>query len=108
MVPGEPSQASDACRHQVHHRQMAASGEAPRPHAGASHRGDELLEELARRLRSADQILSALSGDMQAAGASSASERAERARAELGAALAECAELRRRHAPDAGGDRATS
>ena len=46
----------------------------------------ELLEELDRHLRVADALLSGLADDMAAAGAQTASERAERARAELQAA----------------------
>jgi hypothetical protein len=43
----------------------------------------ELVEELVRRLHAADAVLVGLAADMSAAGASSASERTERARVEL-------------------------
>ncbi|MBK5306245.1 MAG: hypothetical protein JJD92_06105 [Frankiaceae bacterium] len=46
-------------------------------------RATELIEDLNRRLRVADALLAALADDMTAAGASSASERAQRVRAEL-------------------------
>jgi hypothetical protein len=53
------------------------------------------LEELGRHLRAADALLAGLADDMAAAGARSASERAERARAELTAAQAILERLRR-------------
>jgi hypothetical protein len=46
----------------------------------------DLLAELGRHLRAADALLAGLADDMAAAGAASASERAERVRAELRAA----------------------
>jgi hypothetical protein len=46
----------------------------------------DLLLQLARHLRAADAVLAGLAGDMAAAGARTATERTERARAELAAA----------------------
>jgi hypothetical protein len=57
-------------------------GAGPEPPAA------DLLEELGRHLRAADVLLAGLAEDMAAAGARTATERAERARAELTAALA--------------------
>jgi hypothetical protein len=50
------------------------------------HPDADLLAELGRHLRSADALLAGLADDMAAAGAATASERAERVRAELRAA----------------------
>ena len=50
------------------------------------HPDADLLAELGRHLRAADALLAGLADDMAAAGAATASERAERVRAELRAA----------------------
>lgn len=84
---------SDAHPRRTHDRDVA-TGSVP-PEA-------ELLQELGRHLRAADALLAGLSDDMLAAGARSASERAERAREELRAAAELAAELSRRHAGPAG------
>jgi hypothetical protein len=59
----------------------------------------ELLDQLDRHLRAADVVLAGLAEDMAAAGARTASERAERARAELQAARELGARLRREEPP---------
>jgi hypothetical protein len=61
----------------------------------------ELIEQLADRLRAADAILAGLADDMAAVGASSASERTERARTALSEAVALAAEVLRRNEPGA-------
>jgi hypothetical protein len=56
----------------------------------------DLLVELGRRLRAVEALLGGLAADMAAAGAQTASERAERALAELRLAGEIATELRRR------------
>jgi hypothetical protein len=60
----------------------------------------ELGDELTRRLRAADVVLAGLADDMNAAGASSAGERTERARADLQAAQELVQELLQRQSAE--------
>jgi hypothetical protein len=62
--------------------------------AGSEGPEADLLEELGRRLRAVETLLAGLADDMAAAGARSASERAERGLAELRVAADIAARLR--------------
>jgi hypothetical protein len=62
--------------------------------AGSDRPEADLLEELGRRLRAVETLLAGLADDMAAAGARSASERAERALTELRVAAEIAAGLR--------------
>jgi hypothetical protein len=82
----------------AHHREVAAAGEGEDDSLDLpGHGNDELLEHLSRTVQAADAILARLAADMRDAGASMATERAERARAELRFAAAAAAELQRRN-----------
>jgi hypothetical protein len=88
---GEPGGASDAARATAQDDHVTSKAQPPvRSEA-------ELLDEVRRRVRAADAVLTGLADDMAAAGASTASERTQRARAELTAAQLLVEELRGRH-----------